>query len=99
VGGLKVDLTEVGQELAALPVVAAAVVIFDRAVEAYVALAEPVATDPGAPERVDEVLASRLAPYKRPRAIHVLPQMPRTATGKLVRDLASLRRAASTPVT
>jgi len=35
--------------------------------------------------------AGRLAPYKRPRVIHVVEQLPRTATGKLVRDRAVLR--------
>ena len=93
VGGLKVDLTEVEQTLAGLPEVAAAVVVFDEAIEAYVTLAEP-----GAADRVDEMLTTRLAPYKRPRVVHVLDQMPRTATGKLVRDRAVLRAAERSPV-
>jgi acyl-coenzyme A synthetase/AMP-(fatty) acid ligase len=88
VGGLKVDLTEVEQTIAALPDVAAAVVVYDQAIEAYVA-----ATDPAAATRIDAALSERLAPYKRPRAVHVIPQLPRTATGKLVRDRTALRAA------
>jgi 3-hydroxy-4-methylanthranilate adenylyltransferase len=88
VGGLKVDLTEVEHALAALPEVAGAVVVYDGSIEAYVVLAEP-----GAADRIEAVLASRLAAYKRPRVVHVVDQLPRTATGKLVRDRAVLRTA------
>ena len=86
VGGLKVDLTEVEHTLAALPEVAGAVVTFDGGIEAYVMLADPAALP-----AVEDTLAARLAPYKRPRVIHVVEQLPRTATGKLVRDRAVLR--------
>ncbi|HET6213435.1 MAG TPA: fatty acid--CoA ligase family protein [Micromonosporaceae bacterium] len=88
VGGLKVDLTEVEQTLASLPGVAGAVVVYDGAIEAYVGVPEPAAA-----EGLEELLASRLAPFKRPRRMHILPQLPRTATGKLVRDRAVLRAA------
>jgi acyl-coenzyme A synthetase/AMP-(fatty) acid ligase len=93
VGGLKVDLTEVEQALVGLPEVAEAVVIFDRAIEAFVVLA-----DPSAAERLDGLIASRLAGYKRPRTVHLRPRLPRTATGKLVRDAKVLRAAESDPV-
>jgi acyl-coenzyme A synthetase/AMP-(fatty) acid ligase len=86
VGGLKVDLTEVEQMLAALPEVAAAVVVFDRAIEAYLVLAQGADVS-----TVDEAIATRLAPYKRPRRLHVVEQLPRTATGKLVRNQTALR--------
>jgi acyl-coenzyme A synthetase/AMP-(fatty) acid ligase len=89
VGGLKVDLTEVEHTLASLPEVTGAVVVFDNnTIEAYVVLNGPDAAD-----RVDAALATRLAAYKRPRAVHVVDQLPRTATGKLVRDRAVLRAA------
>lgn len=81
VGGLKVDLTEVEHTLAALPEVAEAVVVHRSVIEAYLVLHEP-----GALARVERHLAERLAGYKRPRALHVVGQLPRTATGKLVRD-------------
>jgi acyl-coenzyme A synthetase/AMP-(fatty) acid ligase len=86
VGGLKVDLTEVEQALVAMPEVVEAVVVFDRAIEAYVVLGD--AAHRG---QLDELIASRLAAYKRPRAVHVRDRLPRTATGKLVRDTRALR--------
>lgn len=88
VGGLKVDLTEVEHTLADLPEVDGAVVVFDKAVEAYVVLRTP-----DAEARVRELLTQRLAAYKRPRVLHVVHQLPRTATGKLVRDQSVLRGA------
>ena len=92
VGGLKVDLMEVEHTLAALPEVANAVVVFDGGIEAYVVLSDPAGGD-----RVDEVLATQLAAYKRPRVVHVVEQLPRTATGKLVRDRNALRAAEPKP--
>jgi acyl-coenzyme A synthetase/AMP-(fatty) acid ligase len=89
VGGLKVDLTEVEHTLAALPEVAAAVVVHDHAIEAYLVLAE------GAEKSaVEREIVARLAAYKRPRVLHVVEQLPRTATGKLVRNHAVLRDVA-----
>ncbi|MEV6924387.1 AMP-binding protein [Dactylosporangium sp. NPDC051485] len=89
VGGLKVDLTEVEHTLAALPGVASAVVTHDKAIEAYVMLREDTTAD-----QVRALLAERLAPFKRPRVLHVVEQLPRTATGKLVRDRTLLVAAA-----
>ena len=86
VGGLKVDLTEVEHMLAALPEVAGAVVVHDHAIEAYLMLAE--GTEVSA---VESAITTRLAPFKRPRRLHVVDQLPRTATGKLVRNQAVLR--------
>lgn len=86
IGGLKVDLNEVEQALNALPDVDEAVVLFtDGAIEAYVS-----GRDTG-PERLRELLAERLAGYKLPRRMAVLPALPRTATGKLLRSAATLR--------
>ncbi|GIG59426.1 hypothetical protein Lfu02_37980 [Longispora fulva] len=89
VGGLKVDLTEVEHTLAALPGVAHAVVVHDAGIEAYVAL-----SDPAAATGLEAAIAERLAPFKRPRALHLVRELPRTATGKLVRNVAQLREAA-----
>jgi len=88
VGGLKVDLTEVEAALGALPGVIAAVVLHDEVITAYLQL-----TSPATAETVDAALAERLAAYKRPRRLHVVEQLPRTTTGKLVRDRAVLREA------
>jgi 3-hydroxy-4-methylanthranilate adenylyltransferase len=88
VGGLKVDLTEVEHTLAALPGVAGAVVVCEESIEAYLML------DDGA--RLSDIelgIAERLARYKHPRRLNVVERLPRTATGKLVRDGAVLRAA------
>jgi acyl-coenzyme A synthetase/AMP-(fatty) acid ligase len=90
VGGLKVDLTEVEATLAELPGVLAAVVLLDDVITAYVQLAPPATA-----ATVQAALTERLAGYKRPRRLHVLAAMPRTTTGKLVRDISLLRAAAS----
>ncbi|KJS54036.1 AMP-dependent synthetase [Streptomyces rubellomurinus subsp. indigoferus] len=91
IGGLKVDLTEVEQTLSGLPEVREAVVVFaGGAIEAYLA-AEPDADL----SLVQDGLARRLAAYKRPRRLALLPRLPRTATGKLLRDPAALREAAA----
>lgn len=81
IGGLKVDLSEVEHTLAGLPGVEGAVVVFGKAVEAYVVLGAGAGLD-----RIQELLCERVAAYKRPRAWHVVDKLPRTATGKLVRD-------------
>jgi acyl-coenzyme A synthetase/AMP-(fatty) acid ligase len=89
IGGLKVDLTEVERTLGDLPAVTAAVVSFDDAIEAYLVL------EPGRElADVEAALADQLAAYKRPRRMHVLSELPRTATGKVVRDRRVLRAAA-----
>jgi acyl-coenzyme A synthetase/AMP-(fatty) acid ligase len=89
IGGLKVDLTEVEQTLCALPQVTAAVVTFDGTIDAYLVL-----RDGSAAADVEAALADQLAAYKRPRRLYVLAELPRTATGKNVRDRAVLRTAA-----
>jgi acyl-coenzyme A synthetase/AMP-(fatty) acid ligase len=89
VGGLKVDLTEVEQTLAAIPGVVEVVVAFDGDVEAYVALTADSTVD-----SLQPFITSELAPFKRPRRVHVLDRLPRTASGKLVRNPVALREAA-----
>ncbi len=90
IGGLKVDLTEVEQTLCAVPGVASAVVVFGDAIEAYLVLDEG-----GSIAGVEAALTEQLASYKRPRIMRALRQLPRTATGKIVRDRAVLRAQAS----
>ncbi|MBM7772912.1 acyl-coenzyme A synthetase/AMP-(fatty) acid ligase [Actinokineospora baliensis] len=90
IGGLKVDLTEVEQTLAEAPGVDAAVVLYDEGIQAYVSVSALVG-----PGEIDSWLRERLAAYKRPRAVHVLAAMPRTSSGKLLRDRAALRSAAA----
>ncbi|HEX4721921.1 MAG TPA: class I adenylate-forming enzyme family protein [Pseudonocardiaceae bacterium] len=90
IGGLKVDLTEVEQTLAALPDVAEVVVVFDGEIEAYLAL-----HGDGGADSIEPAIGRELAPFKRPRRLHVLDKLPRTATGKLVRNPTALRDAAA----
>jgi 3-hydroxy-4-methylanthranilate adenylyltransferase len=93
IGGLKVDLTEVEQTLCALPGVAQGVVAFaDGAIEAFVVL-EPDATA----DAVRAELARRIAGYKLPRRLRVLSELPRTATGKILRNVTALRAATPAP--
>ncbi|MEH1055648.1 class I adenylate-forming enzyme family protein [Micromonospora sp. CPCC 206171] len=89
VGGMKVDLTEVEVTLTGLPGVAAAVVVYDDGITAYVQPDGPLSE-----EVLDKLLAERLAGYKRPRTLHLVDQLPRTTTGKLVRSVTALRAAA-----
>jgi acyl-coenzyme A synthetase/AMP-(fatty) acid ligase len=88
IGGMKVDLTEVEHTLAILPGVQQAVVVYDNGIEAYAVVPEP---DRAA--ALESELAQRLAPYKRPRTIHIVAELPRTATGKLVRAQSVLKAA------
>jgi len=87
VGGLKVDLTEVEHTLAGMPGVEGAVVVYDNGIEAYA-----VVPDLDAQKTLEDTLAQRLAAYKRPKVIHFVEQLPRTATGKLVRAHSVLKK-------
>ncbi|WP_344461144.1 class I adenylate-forming enzyme family protein [Kitasatospora kazusensis] len=90
VGGLKVDLLEVERTIAGLPGVQDAVVVFDEVIKAYLVL-----DGPDAAAGLDAALADALAPYKRPRLLRPLTALPRTATGKPVRDPRALHSAAA----
>lgn len=90
VGGTKVDLTEVEQTIAELAGVTEVVVGYEDVIEAFVVLAEPH-TAAG----LKQAMALRLAPYKRPRRVHLLEKLPRTATGKLVRNMPQLREVST----
>lgn len=89
IGGLKVDLGEVEKTMSEIPGVESVVVVYDGVIKAYVA----GASSPGSRE-ITAILKSKLARYKRPRAVYVLSYMPRTATGKPVRNPVVLRTAA-----
>ncbi|XVS62584.1 class I adenylate-forming enzyme family protein [Actinosynnema sp. CA-299493] len=80
--GFNVDLTEVEEALRGHPLVTEAIVVHDGAIEAYVATASDALT----PDEVAAWCAERLAEFKRPRRVHVLPALPRTPSGKLVRN-------------
>ncbi|MEI7032137.1 fatty acid--CoA ligase family protein [Streptomyces pratensis] len=88
IGGLKVDLSEVEASISALPGVSEAVVVHGTGIEAFVMVEEQAAFD-----GIAGSLADRLAPYKRPRTLNLLTELPRTATGKPVRNAEILRAA------
>ena len=93
VGGLKVDLLEVEAVLRVHPGVAEAVVVHTGAIEAYVSVAAdgPSTTD------LMRWCRERLAAFKLPKLLHLLPVLPRTSNGKLVRHAAALRAAEPAP--
>ncbi|MET7900590.1 class I adenylate-forming enzyme family protein [Streptomyces sp. NPDC005355] len=95
VAGLKVDLLEVEELLSRLPGVRDAVVVHGAGIEAYVAVSDGDVTG----DLLSETVAARLAAYKRPRRLHILPAIPRTATGKPLRNPEALRAAARAAVT
>lgn len=90
VGGLNVDLGEVESAIRSLAGVKECVVLAaGGAVVAFVESTELSASD------VHAFTSARLAGVKRPRTVTVMPQLPRTSTGKPVRRLDVLTRAGS----
>jgi acyl-coenzyme A synthetase/AMP-(fatty) acid ligase len=82
IGGLKLDLMEVETVLCGHPGVTGAVVVHAGVTEAY------VSTEGDHGPQAAELLhwcRERLADYKVPRIVQVLPALPRTPNGKLVR--------------
>ena len=65
------------------------VALHDDGIEAYLSLVPG-----GERAAVEAAIVRELAAFKRPRRLRVLGALPRTATNKVVRDLAVLRRAA-----
>jgi 2-aminobenzoate-CoA ligase len=62
-------------------------------VKAYVVLRDPAAASPALAQELQEFVKADIAPYKYPRAIAFVAQLPRTETGKLQRF--ALRRQAA----
>jgi acyl-coenzyme A synthetase/AMP-(fatty) acid ligase len=90
IGGLKVDLTEIEDVLTKHGSVAEAVLVHGDVIEAYVS---SVDSDVAAEDLV-RWCADHLADYKVPKLVRVLPRLPRTPNGKLIRDRGALRAAA-----
>ncbi|MEU4806047.1 fatty acid--CoA ligase family protein [Actinosynnema sp. NPDC023587] len=89
VRGSNVDLTEVEAVLRAHPLVTESIAVFDGEVAAYVSTGSSALTE------AELVLwcRERLAEFKSPRRVHVLPVLPRTSGGKLVRNAQVLAAA------
>ncbi|MHC5263534.1 class I adenylate-forming enzyme family protein [Streptomyces sp. UC4497] len=89
VAGENVSLTEVEAAVAQAPgVLEAAVVSVPDPVRDTVPVAYVVARDPGEPPRADDLdawAARNLAPAARPRAWHLIDELPRTSVGKVRR--------------
>ncbi|TPQ21690.1 class I adenylate-forming enzyme family protein [Streptomyces sporangiiformans] len=93
IGGLKVDLTEVENVLREHPAVEQSVLVHEDVTEAYVVVAAE-----GESPSAEELLRwcrERLADYKLPRVIRLMESLPRTSNGKLLRQAAPLRAAAT----
>ncbi|MCS7478631.1 class I adenylate-forming enzyme family protein [Umezawaea endophytica] len=85
-GGNNIDLLEIEDVLRTHPMVDEAIVVFDGAVEAYVA----TTSDDLDEATVTGWCAARMADFKRPSVVRVLRKLPRTPNGKLVRDRSVL---------
>lgn len=91
VGGIYVSPFEVEAALATHPAVLEAAVVGEPDEEQLIKPRAYVVTKPGvqaSPALADELKAhvkSRLAPYKYPRWVEFLPELPKTATGKIQR--------------
>jgi benzoate-CoA ligase family protein len=53
---------------------------------AHVALADGIAADPATTESLQRFVKQRLAPYKYPRRVHYVAELPKTGTGKIDRQ-------------
>lgn len=88
IGGLNVDLTEVEAVLRTHDQVAEAVVVFGDVIEAH------VATAGGFDEsELTRWCRRQLSGHKIPKRFHLVPELPRTVNGKLVRNRAQLHAA------
>ncbi|ASO18898.1 acyl-coenzyme A synthetase/AMP-(fatty) acid ligase [Actinoalloteichus hoggarensis] len=90
IGGLKVDLTEIEAVLHEHEQVHEAVVTYHEVIEAHVGVSGVVSTA--------DLLSwcrERLSHVKVPKRVHLGPALPRTATGKLIRDRDRLHAARS----
>ncbi|AHH95620.1 long-chain fatty acid--CoA ligase [Kutzneria viridogrisea] len=91
IGGLKVDLTEVEAVLGRHPAITEAVLVHGESIEAYVSTVDKAV----AAEDLILWCRSFLADFKLPKSVWVLPQLPRTSNGKLIRERSVLRAAIS----
>jgi acyl-CoA synthetase (AMP-forming)/AMP-acid ligase II len=90
VGGLKVNVLEVEETLASHPSVKEAAVVPLRVTETVSRLKAIVTprdmNHPPVPDDLRKFLRDRLSPHKVPRVIEVRESLPRSATGKLLRN-------------
>jgi acyl-coenzyme A synthetase/AMP-(fatty) acid ligase len=91
VGGIWVSPVEVESTLVRHPAVLEAAVVGQEDAErlvkpkAFVVLKDPAAATPALAEELQGFVKDRIAPYKYPRWIEFVPDLPKTATGKIQR--------------
>jgi acyl-coenzyme A synthetase/AMP-(fatty) acid ligase len=88
VGGLKIYLAEVEDRLREAPGVRDAVVLQTDQIEAFVATDEGVASD-----EIMSWCRERMSAFKVPKRFHIARDLPRSATGKTLRNLTALLAA------
>ncbi|MCR3747522.1 class I adenylate-forming enzyme family protein [Lentzea californiensis] len=86
VRGNKVDLTEVEHVLRGHPQVTEAVAVGRTEIRAYVGTASNTLTA----QALSEWCTERLAEFKLPQHIHVMDMLPRTSSGKIIRNMEPL---------
>lgn len=91
VRGNKVDLTEVEHVLRGHPLVTEAVAVGPGEIQAYVGTSSDTLTA----QTLSEWCTERLAEFKLPARIHVMDMLPRTSSGKLIRNPGTLAEARS----
>jgi acetyl-CoA synthetase len=90
-GGYRIGPTDIEDCLMKHPAVLMAAVVGSpnpvrgEIVKAFVVLKPEVATGPGLSEEIRNFVGKRLAYYQAPREIVFLPELPLTATGKIMR--------------
>ncbi len=91
VGGIWVSPVEVEATLIKHPAVLESAVVgqedSDRLVKpkAYVVLKDPAAAGPALEDELKAFVKDKIAPYKYPRWVEFVPELPKTATGKIQR--------------
>jgi 2-aminobenzoate-CoA ligase len=101
--GYNVSGPEVEQELLAHPAVKECAVVAKplpekqtNIVKAYVVLVDPAQAGAAMGEQLQEFVRSRIAPFKTPREIEFVSELPRTETGKVQRFRLRERAAGET---
>jgi acyl-coenzyme A synthetase/AMP-(fatty) acid ligase len=68
------------------------------ALKAFVVMAGPVPDRKAATRALQDHVKQKLVPYKYPRLIEFLPELPKTGTGKIDRQALLTRAVAAEPI-
>jgi len=72
-------------EVAEAAVVPVADEVKGRVPEVYVALKPGIAASPGIEKKVVEAIETQIGKIARPKKVHIVPDMPKTRSGKIMR--------------